>query len=78
MFKKGMLISALAIAMLIGAPLSAKPPGQGMLQLVTHLPGGVAKNGIITTAEWAECATELRGRPANTGDLSALLCCSLR
>ena len=77
MLRKGMLIStALAIAMLIGAPLSAKPPGadgQGMFQLVTHLPGGAATNGIISTAVWSECATELGGRPANTGDLGTLL-----
>ena len=77
MLRKGMLIStALAIAMLIGAPLSAKPPGadgQGMFQLVTRLPGGAATNGIISTAAWSECTTELGGRTANTGDLRTFL-----
>lgn len=51
-------------------------PGTGgggvQWQLVTHLPGDSVTNGIITTAEWHECATERGGRPANTKDLLTL------
>ena len=37
-----------------------------VFQLGTHLPGGAATNGIISTEAWSECTTELGGRPANT------------
>jgi hypothetical protein len=48
------------------------PGGAIQLQLVTHQPGGSDTDGIITTAEWHECATVLGGRPANTNDLLTL------
>jgi len=59
-----------------GAPGAKGDPGLPgdaiQWQLVTHKPGGSDTDGIITTAEWHECATELGGRPANTKDLMTL------